>query len=280
MFSVWFGTKPAAGWTAEQVSHVVTYYLGDLFEAAPDWIVWVRQCIRQYPFHTVAGEQRTTALVRGQSAVGGTNDEWWRQYFSLGRILLQACDSIAGFDSPADLGEGKIISVDMFVEQGLVKIVSGLVDGHAVDLGRVVVSILDMPPLSGRGDASHCMRVSLVGFLAWTRAAHGTDLAIRNGAGEFLSPVPWGTLAMKRSELNCHGARRVCLALLETILLLEAEGPDGPGGGLGYDRPVAFPGARPSLAATISSLDPGLAAAASRTARNGDESGSPMDRSS
>ena len=280
MFSVWFGEKPAAGWTADQVNYVVTYYLGELFDAGPDWISWVREIIRNYPFHTVAGQERTVALVQGQSAVGGTNDEWWRQYFSLGRILLQAYDSIAGFEAAADIGEGKIVSVDMFMEQGLVKVVSGLVDGHAIDLGRVVVSILDLPPLSGRGDESHCMRVSLVSFLAWTRATHGTDLAIRNGGGEFLSPVPWGNLAMKRSELNYCGARRVYLALLETVLLLEAEGPNGPGGGLGYDRPIAFPGDRVSLGATVASFRPGLAAVAARAFRNGDESSGPMDQSS
>ena len=251
MFVQWFGTRPHGGWDTFFVEQVIIRFLEHMFAPAGEWIAWLRTLMKDYPFHTIGadGTKAMESLRRGAMDVGSTNLEWYTRYVSLARLLEQGIEAIAGFVAPSSLEDNPpVVSATMFYDQGLVTIESGLVNARVPDLGNVVVGILDVPPISGRGSPSHYMHVSLVDLFEWSRRIDDMDICIRCGGGDVFAPIPLTNLTTRRMDRSCFGARRICFALLETILLLEAEGELGPGGGLGFDHPVALPTPREALA--------------------------------
>ena len=240
-----FGPKPAEGWDVKSVETMIVAILDTMFEPGRDWIDFVRNVYKGFPFHGTGGDP-TPMLATGGSQVGTVHPIW---YLSLARLLAQSVESVAGFTSSLD---GNPVTSTMFLNQGLVTIESGLTDGRVSDLGSVTIGLLDIPPVTGRAVAGgpNYMHVQFVDLLRWSRNIKVTDVMIRqNGAvGDLLAPSTVSSLKLRRLELNYFGARRVYLAMLEALLLLECEGELGPGGGLGFDQgPVSFPGERPPL---------------------------------
>ena len=95
------------------------------------------------------------------------------------------------------------------------------------------------------------MHVSLSDLMRWNQSVKMTDTMIRQGIGKTLVPPTVTRLSVLRNDLSYFGARRVYLAMFEAILLLEGEGPLGPGGGLGFEGPTSFPGERAPLGGTV-----------------------------
>ena len=242
-----YGEKPADGWAIDDIELLLHTLLDCIFAPGPDWIDWLRTTMKDYPFHTPDG-QNTVALQTGAMSVGSQGLEWYERYVSLYRLMAQGIEGIAGFPPPSDIEDSFPITPWMFYEQGLVKVVSGLSGGKAAHLGDVVLGILDVPPISGRGDASNYMHVSLVDLYRWSGNVRGIDPVIRMRGDGYVSGTVCRSLAERRAtSLSYHGARRVYFALLETILLLEQEGNLGFGGGLDSRYTVRFPDAREPL---------------------------------
>ena len=140
----------------------------------------------------------------------------------------------------------------MFHNQGLVTIVSGLTnEGRVMDLGSVIIGLLDIPPISGRATEGgpNFMHVSLIGLVRWVHNIKMVDVMMRQGGAAvgMLFPNPVTSLKQSRRDFSYFGARRVYLAMFEAILILEAEGPHVNNGGLGDAVPVSFPDDRPAL---------------------------------
>ena len=155
----------------------------------------------------------------------------------------------------------------MFLGQELVTIDSGLTGkGPVLDLADVRVRLFDAPPITGRATVGgpNYMHVSLSDLMRWNQSVKMTDTMIRQGVGKTLVPPTVTRLSVLRNDLSYFGARRVYLAMFEAILLLEGEGADGPGGGLGMEGPTSFPGERAPLGGTVTDFSAFFATSASR----------------